>query len=174
MGKGRLRLGFLVFFVFLGLLGVSAGAIHYGLRQVRQEVQSSQAFRAGWVLAQGNPTLLDAIGVPQLASFTLEHFRDFIAGRQPWVLNVYNKEIPEATGRGMRSRWVRRNEIEVPIVGPRGSGRLTIHAVKDRGDWNLQKLVADIRGHWEPIDLLEPAAAGKVTRKTDPDSAGGE
>ena len=173
MGKGRFRLGFLVFLLFLALLGGSAGAIHYGLRQVRDEVRSSEAFNAGWVLAQRNPALLDAIGVPQLASFSVEHFKDFISGQQPWVLNVYSKEIPEATGRGMRSRFVQRNEIEVPIIGTRGSGRLTIHASKDVGPWAVEKLEADIRGHWQPINLLAPATEDKVTSKTtgkaDPD-----
>jgi hypothetical protein len=151
-GKGRFVLFVIAGFVFLGV--GSAGAIVWGLGRVSDEIRNAPGFAAGWDKAAANPTLVAAVGAPNLAPFNLV---EFVAGRQPWLFNAsFVETLSDSTARPTLQE---RDEIEVPILGPRGAGSLKIEAVQMvAGGWEIKKLEARLNGRPEPLDLLRPAA----------------
>lgn len=162
-GKGRFVLFVMTGFVFLG--AGSAGAIVWGLGRVSDEIRTAPGFAAGWARAASNPTLIAAIGAPQLAPFNLV---EFVAGRQPWTFNASHTVTTQADEDAVRTIRQERDEIEVPILGPRGSGSLVIDATQSNGAWTVKKLEARLAGRAEAINLLDepPAApAGPVSGK---------
>jgi hypothetical protein len=153
-GKGRFVLFVITGFVFLG--AGSAGAIVWGLGRVSDEIRNAPGFAAGWAKAASSPILVEAIGAPRLAPFNLV---DFVAGRQPWLFNASYTETTKPTENAMRTTRQERDEIEVPILGPRGSGSLKIEATQVAGGaWEVKQLQARLAGRAEAIDLLAPAA----------------
>jgi hypothetical protein len=136
------------------VLGVgSAGALRMGLNQLAEEIRASPGFAAGWSRVERHPALLEAIGPPALAPFSL---KEFVAGRQRWDFTAATTETMETGQIGLRSVRSERNEIEVPIEGPRGRAQLTIYAAEVPGKgWNPTKLEARIEGKGAPLDLLE-------------------
>jgi hypothetical protein len=154
-GKGRLVLFVITGFVFLG--AGSAGAIVWGLGRVSEEIRDAPGFAAGWSRAAAHPLLVDAIGAPRLAPFNLV---DFVSGRQPWLFNASFTETTRPTENALRTTRQERDEIEVPIIGPRGSGSLKIEATQlTGGAWQVVQLQARLVGRAEPVDLLTAPAA---------------
>ena len=143
------------FVVFTGVLALgvgSAGAINFGLGRVADEIQQSPGFAAGWSRAERHPALLEAMGQPSLAPFSI---KEFVTGRQRWDFTASVTETMETGEKGLRSVRSERNEILVPIFGPSGRGQLTIHAAETPGKgWSATKLEAKIDGRGEPLDLL--------------------
>jgi hypothetical protein len=164
-GKGRFVLFVITGFVFLG--AGSAGAIVWGLGRVSDEVRDAPGFAAGWQKATSNPTLVAAIGAPRLAPFNLV---EFVAGRQTWLFNASFVETLTPSDNTVRSTRQERDEIEVPILGPRGTGSLQIETAQlVGGDWEVKKLQARLDGRPEPLDLLAspaPASARDEHAKT--------
>jgi hypothetical protein len=131
----------------------SAVAIKFGLGRVADEIQQSPGFAAGWSRAERHPALLQAMGPPTLAPFSL---KEFVTGRQRWDFTASVTETMETGEKGLRSVRSERNEIVVPIRGPSGQGQLTIHASETPGKgWSPTKLEAHIDGQGTPLDLLD-------------------
>ena len=140
----------------LAVLGVgSALAIKFGLGRVTEEIQQSPGFAAGWTRAERNPALLEAVGKPQLAPFSLV---EFMTRRQRWSFTVTSTETMETAGGSMRAVRREHNEIEVPIRGDKGTAQLTIQADgQPSGGWNVSRLQAQVEGRGAPLDLLASA-----------------
>jgi hypothetical protein len=147
------------FGVFTGVMVLGAGsavAINIGLGQVVDEIRQSPGFAAGWNRVERHPALLEAIGQPTVASFSL---KDYVSGRQRWDFTASITETMETGDRGLRSVRSERNEIDVPIDGPKGRAQLTIHAAEVPGKgWTPSKLEARIEGRGTPINLLGETA----------------
>jgi hypothetical protein len=137
----------------LMVLGVgSAGAVHYGLGRVVEEIRQDPGFAAAWSRAERHPALIRAIGIPTVAPLSL---REYLAGRQRWDVRSSKIDSMEKSDRGVRSVRSERRELEAPIRGPRGRGQLTVHAAETPGQgWTLRKLEARIEGRSTPLDLL--------------------
>jgi hypothetical protein len=165
MGKGKGRFVLFVIMGFVCLGAGSAGAIVWGLGRVSDEIRAAPGFAAGWARAASNPTLVAAIGAPSLAPFNLV---EFVAGRQPWEFNASYTETTRATENALRTTRQERDEIEVPILGPRGGGSLQIEATQlAGGEWEVKKLQARLAGRAETIDLLGPPAADTAAARVD-------
>ena len=152
------------FVVFTGVMVLGAGsafAIKFGLGRVAEEIRESPGFVAGWQKAESHPALLAAIGPPVLAPFSL---LDFVSGKQRWDFTtsiIETMETAQGGGdegqvpSGLRSVRTERNEIDVPIQGPRGRGQLIVHAAEVPGQgWSPTKLEARIEGQGTALDLL--------------------
>jgi hypothetical protein len=106
MGKALLVL------TVLAVLGVgSATAIKFGLGRVAEEIQQSPGFAAGWARAERHPALLDVVGKPHLAPFSL---KEFITSQQRWNFTAATTETMETSGSSVRAIRTEHNEIEVP------------------------------------------------------------
>jgi hypothetical protein len=152
MGKGKGR--FLLFVVVILLaLGVgSAGVIVWGLGGVADEIRASPGFATGWARASASPKLTEALGQPQLAQFNLV---EFIKGQQPWTFTSSFTTRTQTTSDAVRTIREERNQIEVPIEGPRGAGSLSMETMETEGAWEVKKLTARLVGRPGEIDLLE-------------------
>jgi hypothetical protein len=142
-----------VVLVGVGALGVgSAGAIKFGLGRVVEEIQQDPGFAVGWSRAEKHPALLEAIGAPAIAPFSL---KEYVAGKQRWDFRSSTIETMETAEKGLRSVRSERSEMEVPIRGSRGRGQLTVHAAETPGQgWGVTRLEARIEGRGAPLDLL--------------------
>jgi hypothetical protein len=149
-GKGRLLLFVVVILLCLGL--GSAGAIVWGLSGVADEIRAAPGFATGWARASASPLLTEALGPPQLAQFNLV---EFVKRQQPWAFTSSFTTRTQTTSDGVRTIREERNEIEVPIEGPRGVGSLKMETMESEGAWEVKKLSARLQGRPGELNLLE-------------------
>jgi hypothetical protein len=146
------------FVVLTGLtvLGAgSAGALKFGLGRVAEEIQQSPGFAAGWAQAAHHPALLEVVGQPQLAPFSL---KEFVTRKQRWNFTAVTNETMETSGQDVRAIRTEHNEIDVPIRGDKGTAQLIIEADERTGTgWKVTKLQAEVPGRGMPLDLLASA-----------------
>ncbi len=98
-------------------------------------MKSSDAYVLALARAKASPAVIERLGVPIKEGF-------FAGGN----INV-NGPSGEA-------------ELSIPISGPKGSATIFLEARKSAGQWSFGKLLVEVKGSNERIDLLaEPDAA---------------
>jgi len=77
-----------------------------------------------------------------------------------------NPEVLEKVGQPLTPGWLAGGnisisgssgdaDISIPISGPKGKGTLYVIAKKSAGEWNFQRLEAEVEGAERRIDLLK-------------------
>ena len=81
------------------------------------------------------------------------------------VINASFVETLTPAENTVRTTRQEHDEIEVPILGPRGAGSLKIEAAQQvSGEWDIKKLEARLLGRAAPLDLLLAPAAPASAR----------
>ncbi|WP_051710931.1 cytochrome c oxidase assembly factor Coa1 family protein [Andreprevotia chitinilytica] len=128
---------------FLPLLCVAcvvlfAGFIAAIMFAVFGMMKSSDAYVQALAKARATPAVVQALGEPIKEGY-------FVSG-----------SINESGPSG-------RAELEIPVTGPRGDGRVFVVAQKSVGQWSILQLVVEIDSNHQRITLVDdkPAEAGQ-------------
>jgi hypothetical protein len=92
-------------------------------------MKSSDAYKQALVMAESNPAVVSALGKPIHDGF-------FTYG---------NINVSGSSGNA---------DLEIPISGPKGKGRVYVEAKKSTGEWSFSKLIVQIDQSNERINLL--------------------
>ena len=112
-----------------------AGLAAFGIGMLN----SSPAYERALAEARSHPVVIDRLGEPIEAGWTFSGRFEFSDG---------SREI----------------EMEIPVSGPRGSGRLHVEAARVDGEWELLSLVLELEHSEDRIDLLAPSLERVVSR----------
>ena len=119
----------------LGLLltcGLGVGVLVFG---VQGALQGSDAYVHGMMRLQQSPAAAAALGAPIESG---------------WTLN----------GRVEQTQTSGQARMAVPVHGPRGAGTLRLFARrKPNGRWEFSRLLLEVDGRSEPVDLLAESDA---------------
>ncbi len=113
----------------LGLFGLFIGTFAIVAFALLGTVKNSDVYAGALALARSDPRVVDELGEPIKAGWTIEARIDLVG----------------ASGEA---------ELSIPITGPKGSGRLLVFAERRGGEWIFERLEVKVRGNERRIDLL--------------------
>lgn len=126
-------------------LAVLAASVALILYLVFGLLKTSDAYKDALARAKANPAVVAALGTPIEAGL-------FVSG---------SISVSGTSGDA---------ELAIPISGPRGKGTVYVEARKSSGQWGFGKLVVEIAGTGERINLLKhgesPPLPGTWQNKT--------
>lgn len=114
----------------LGLFLLFAAFICLIITVVFGAMKSSDAYKAALARAKADPRVIAALGSPIEAGF-------FVSGKT---------DVSGSSGSA---------DMSVAISGPSGKGTLYFVASKFAGEWTFSKLVVEVGGTSQRIDLIE-------------------
>jgi hypothetical protein len=126
-----------VLVVLLSVAGFAFGIISI----VFGMMKSIDAYQQAVIRATANPIVIEALGTPITEGF-------FTSGHV------------ETTGPSGSAA------LAIPIVGPKGSATIYLEASKSAGEWTFSKLVVEITGTKQRIDLLASPTAKMPPRSS--------
>ena len=112
-----------------GLLVVAGIFIAGVLTIASTAMRSSDAYQLALAAAQREPSVTAALGAPVSAGW----------------LTTGQVNVTGSSGYA---------NLEIPISGPHGSGKIAVHANKSAGKWTFSSLNVHISGRSTPLDLL--------------------
>ena len=114
----------------LSMLAITAGVIFLLLSLIFGMMKSSDAYKQAMVKVRASTAVSAALGTPIKEGY-------FTSGS-------VNVSGPSGNA-----------QLAIPISGPKGTGTVYLEAAKSMGQWSFSKLVVEIEGAKERIDLLE-------------------
>ena len=114
----------------LTMLALVAGVIFLLLSLIFGMMKSSDAYKQAMVKVRASTAVSAALGTPIKEGY-------FTSG---------SVNVSGPSGRA---------ELAIPISGPKGKGTVYLEAAKSMGQWSFSKLVVEVDGAKERIDLLE-------------------
>lgn len=124
-----------VLVVLLSIAGFAFGV----MALVFGMMKSIDAYQQAVTRATSNPVVIEALGTPITEGF-------FTSGHV------------ETTGPSGSAA------LAIPISGPKGRATIYLEASKSAGEWRFSKLVVEIAGSKQRIDLLAPTTAKSSAR----------
>lgn len=102
------------------------------LASIHAVMCSSDAYKLALAAAQREPSVIAVLGKPIRAGW----------------FTIGQIDVAGPSGKA---------DLEIPISGPRGSGKIALHANKAGGKWSFSCLDVYISGRSAPLDLLAAA-----------------
>jgi hypothetical protein len=115
--------------IALGCLGIPLMFVGAVLTAATVALRSSGAYQLALTTAERDPSLIAELGAPV----------------QPGWLTMGQVKVHGPDGEAT---------LVIPISGPRGSGKLSVHASKSAGTWRFSQLQVDVTGRPMPVNLL--------------------
>ena len=125
--------------VALIIFGGFLGALFFGINKL---LRSSDAYKIAVATAKADPRVTAALGAPITEGM-------FVKGS----IFVSSSSQGGSTGRA---------KLAIPVSGPKGEATIYVAATKTAGKWSFSKLVVQVKGTQESIDLNEKRKLSKV------------